>query len=87
MSNDLASLFHSHLRPYQGRDLPLCYGFYTFNLPSNEIAVGVILEDLSEDTIPLSTFFQREKAADRITLANVLPVVRTLPNSSSLAAD
>ncbi|BGP48855.1 hypothetical protein JCM10450v2_004732 [Rhodotorula kratochvilovae] len=42
------------LRGYQGRDLPLCYGFYRFHSPCGEEVVGIVLEDLLDQTITLT---------------------------------
>ncbi|GAA5935056.1 uncharacterized protein JCM15063_003138 [Sporobolomyces koalae] len=40
------SYAYSVARDLQGSDIPLCYGFYTFQQPSGEVSVGVVLEDL-----------------------------------------
>ncbi|GAA5854040.1 hypothetical protein JCM8547_008202 [Rhodosporidiobolus lusitaniae] len=58
---------YSRFQAVQGRDVPLCYGFYRFDLPSGETAVGVVLEDLSETTIELSTYIEREVAGRRLS--------------------
>jgi hypothetical protein len=36
------------MRSRQGLDIPICYGFYKFQVPWGETVTGVILEDLSE---------------------------------------
>ncbi|GAA6005996.1 hypothetical protein JCM11491_004084 [Sporobolomyces phaffii] len=53
----------------QGSDVPLCYGFYTFSLPSKEKAIGVILEDLvhKRQGIALDKFLRREAKGNRLT--------------------
>ncbi|BGP50452.1 hypothetical protein JCM10450v2_006371 [Rhodotorula kratochvilovae] len=43
---------YSLLQDYQGRDVPICYGFYRFHLPSSENVVGVVLEDLVDAVVP-----------------------------------
>ncbi|GAA5891771.1 hypothetical protein JCM6882_006201 [Rhodosporidiobolus microsporus] len=68
-------LAFDRLRPYQGRDVPLCYGFYLFDLPSAETVIGVVLEDLkAEETISLADFLNREHAGGRLSFENVLPI-------------
>jgi len=47
---------YSAFQAEQGLDVPICYGLYQFDAPWGEKVVGAILEDLSEITIPLSTF-------------------------------
>ncbi|GAA6032661.1 hypothetical protein JCM8097_004867 [Rhodosporidiobolus ruineniae] len=64
-------LAYSRLRLYQGRDIPLCYGFYTFTLPCSETAVGVILEDLVDSTIALDEYIDREGRGKRLTTSSV----------------
>ncbi|KAM0749540.1 hypothetical protein T439DRAFT_381858 [Meredithblackwellia eburnea MCA 4105] len=55
------SFVYSSLRSLQGRVLPICYGFFNFVLPSGEVSVGVVLEDLTTTSIPLINLFQEEK--------------------------
>ncbi|GAA5907363.1 uncharacterized protein JCM6883_001181 [Sporobolomyces salmoneus] len=42
------SQVYIHCRQLQGTVIPICYGFYTFKLPSGELVNGVVLEDLTE---------------------------------------
>ncbi|GAA6032552.1 hypothetical protein JCM8097_004812 [Rhodosporidiobolus ruineniae] len=65
---------YSVLRPYQGRDIPLCYGFYFFHLPSGERVVAAVLEDLSETTRRLSQHLHREVAGRRLNIDTALPL-------------
>ncbi|GAA6032587.1 hypothetical protein JCM8097_004829 [Rhodosporidiobolus ruineniae] len=69
------ALAYSRLRSHQGRDIPLCYGFYTFVLPSNESVVGVVLEDLTESTMRLSMHLHREVAGRRIAKERAKEIV------------
>ncbi|BGP40752.1 hypothetical protein JCM10449v2_004717 [Rhodotorula kratochvilovae] len=62
---------YSLLKPYQGRDIPLCYGFYRFQVPCGEEVVGVILEDLVEDTRSLFRLIEREDYHDRFTMDSI----------------
>ncbi|GAA5918655.1 hypothetical protein JCM8208_004055 [Rhodotorula glutinis] len=52
---------YASLSPLQGRDVPHCYGAYKFEMPWGDIAVGVVLEDLSEIAEPLVDFANRKK--------------------------
>jgi hypothetical protein len=73
------SLPHSRLQGFQGRDVPLCYGVFTFVLPCAEKVVGVVLEDLTTlRTISLSDFLTRELAGNRLSMENVDLLVRCL---------
>ncbi|GAA5910447.1 uncharacterized protein JCM6883_003012 [Sporobolomyces salmoneus] len=67
IANEMNSYYRA--RDAQGTDIPLCYGFYTFRLPSEEEAFGVVLEDLLDKRqgIPLDKFFEREAKASRLT--------------------
>ncbi|GAA5977905.1 hypothetical protein JCM11641_004324 [Rhodosporidiobolus odoratus] len=65
----------ARMRQFQGRDVPLCYGFYSFKLPCGETAVGAVLEDLVEETIPLATYFKREEVAKRLSMDAIEPFV------------
>ncbi|GAA6032649.1 hypothetical protein JCM8097_004861 [Rhodosporidiobolus ruineniae] len=65
------ALAYNRLRPYQGRDIPLCYGFYTFTTPCGEITVGVVLEDLADSTIALDEYIDREGRGKRLTTSSV----------------
>ncbi|GAA5820566.1 hypothetical protein JCM10212_004845 [Sporobolomyces blumeae] len=47
---------YSRARALQGRDIPLCYGFYTFNLRDNEQVAGVVLEDLTDHVHDLDEY-------------------------------
>ncbi|KAM0749541.1 hypothetical protein T439DRAFT_357879 [Meredithblackwellia eburnea MCA 4105] len=49
------------LRKFQGRILPICYGFYDFKLPSGEECVGMVMEDLTSNTDALFSIFKRER--------------------------
>ena len=44
---------YSSFQAEQGFGVPICYGFYQFDAPWGEKVVGVILEDLSDISIPL----------------------------------
>ncbi|GAA5900125.1 hypothetical protein JCM8208_002022 [Rhodotorula glutinis] len=58
---------YRELSAYQGRDVPLCYGFYKFRLHDSEEVVGVVLEDLVGHVIPFSKLVARPTAALRGT--------------------
>lgn len=47
---------YTRLRSVQGLDIPICYGFFEFTAPWNEKVIGVILEDLTYVSIPLSSW-------------------------------
>ncbi|GAA5820568.1 hypothetical protein JCM10212_004846 [Sporobolomyces blumeae] len=47
---------YSRARALQGRDIPLCYGFYTFNLRDSEQVAGVVLEDLTDHVHDLDEY-------------------------------
>jgi len=47
--------YHS-FRSTQGRDVPICYGFFNFTMPWNKTVKGVILEDLTKIALPLPIF-------------------------------
>ncbi|GAA6002928.1 hypothetical protein JCM10207_001901 [Rhodosporidiobolus poonsookiae] len=66
---------YSRARSLQGRDLPLCYGFYTFTLPDGEQAIGLILEDLSDNAEPLSDSLEDAAAEDKLTVENTLSIL------------
>ncbi|KAM0749542.1 hypothetical protein T439DRAFT_364183 [Meredithblackwellia eburnea MCA 4105] len=61
------SFVYSSLRSLQGRVLPICYGFFNFVLPSGEVSVGVVLEDLTTTTISLKKLFKNEKKKKNLT--------------------
>ncbi|GAA5977150.1 hypothetical protein JCM5350_003237 [Sporobolomyces pararoseus] len=77
------ALVYRRARDSQGSDIPICYGFYRFYLPSGEEVVGVVLEDLVENDrgISLREFLFREARADRMTATRFelikLPVTPT----------
>ncbi|GAA5844491.1 hypothetical protein JCM5353_001613 [Sporobolomyces roseus] len=48
-------------RATQGRDVPICYGFFNFSTPWNETVKGVILEDLTKIALQLTVFGQNFK--------------------------
>ncbi|KAM0749562.1 hypothetical protein T439DRAFT_364213 [Meredithblackwellia eburnea MCA 4105] len=52
---------YSALRKFQGRLLPICYGFYNFKLSTGEQCVGMVMEDLTSTTDVLFSVFQEEK--------------------------
>ncbi|KPV77365.1 uncharacterized protein RHOBADRAFT_41358 [Rhodotorula graminis WP1] len=52
---------YASLRPTQGRDVPHCYGAYTFEMPWGDVVTGVVLEDLSDIAEPFAVFCEREK--------------------------
>ncbi|GAA5854125.1 hypothetical protein JCM8547_008238 [Rhodosporidiobolus lusitaniae] len=64
---------YSQMQAYQGRDLPLCYGFHRFDLPCGESAIGVVLEDLTNQSIPLDDFFKDEKESAVSSVEEVKP--------------
>ncbi|TNY20681.1 hypothetical protein DMC30DRAFT_416726 [Rhodotorula diobovata] len=55
------AMAYSQLKAYQGRDLPLCYGFYRFVLPCGDAVVGVVLEDLVDEVTPLWDLIDQEE--------------------------
>ncbi|BGP48875.1 hypothetical protein JCM10450v2_004754 [Rhodotorula kratochvilovae] len=59
------------LRRHQGRDVPLCYGFYRFRVPCGEQVVGVILEDLVEETMPLFRLIEQEDFHNRFSMDSI----------------
>ncbi|GAA5844441.1 hypothetical protein JCM9279_006307 [Rhodotorula babjevae] len=59
------------LSAYQGRDVPLCYGFYKFCLPDGEEVVGVVLEDLVGEVVPFTKLVAEPESAQRRTYAQV----------------
>jgi len=70
-------------RESQGSDIPLCYGFYNFRLPSGEETVGLVLEDLVEQRkgITVETFLEREAKAERLTFEAIDRIVSDFPLS------
>ncbi|BGP48963.1 hypothetical protein JCM10450v2_004842 [Rhodotorula kratochvilovae] len=66
---------YSRLSPYQGRDVPICYGFYTFDLPGGERCVGAVLEDLTELSVPLESHLKAMVASKRLQLDALDPLV------------
>ncbi|BGP40840.1 hypothetical protein JCM10449v2_004805 [Rhodotorula kratochvilovae] len=62
------SQVYSLLNAYQGRDMPLCYGFYRFTVPSGEEVPGVVLEDLAETMAPILTSLKRDILGKRVAL-------------------
>ncbi|GJN91174.1 hypothetical protein Rhopal_004192-T1 [Rhodotorula paludigena] len=66
---------YSLLKVYQGRDLPVCYGFHRFRAPCGEEVVGVVLEDLLDITETLPDLAIREdynKRFDMVTLDKLM---------------
>ncbi|GAA5952838.1 hypothetical protein JCM3765_002980 [Sporobolomyces pararoseus] len=63
------ALVYRCARDSQGSDIPICYGFYRFSLPSGGEVVGVVLEDLVEvgRGISLREFLFREARANRMS--------------------
>ncbi|GAA5900229.1 hypothetical protein JCM8208_002058 [Rhodotorula glutinis] len=49
---------YRELSLYQGRNVPLCYGFYEFTLPGAGEVVGVVLEDLADDSVPFTALIE-----------------------------
>ncbi|GAA5857377.1 hypothetical protein JCM5353_006581, partial [Sporobolomyces roseus] len=45
---------YAAFRSLQGRDVPICYGFYRFRVPWGEDVVGIVLEDLSDPKIAVT---------------------------------
>ncbi|BGP40839.1 hypothetical protein JCM10449v2_004804 [Rhodotorula kratochvilovae] len=66
---------YSRLLPYQGHDVPICYGFYTFDLPGGERCVGAVLEDLTELSVPLESHLKAMLASKRLQLDTLDPLV------------
>ena len=58
----------SLLKTYQGRYIPLCYGFYPFVVPSGETVVVIVLEDLVDATLALPAALKCEIRGSRLTL-------------------
>ncbi|ORY62869.1 hypothetical protein BCR35DRAFT_355096 [Leucosporidium creatinivorum] len=46
---------------FQGADIPICYGYYHFDLPHGERVVGIVLEDLSAIARTLHAFVVQEQ--------------------------
>ncbi|GAA6007056.1 uncharacterized protein JCM10292_003443 [Rhodotorula paludigena] len=61
----------SLLKAYQGRELPVCYGFYRFRAPCGEEVVGVVLEDLLDITETLYDLAIREDYKKRFNMATL----------------
>ncbi|GJN89798.1 hypothetical protein Rhopal_002787-T1 [Rhodotorula paludigena] len=59
---------YSALRPLQGRDVPHCYGSFSFSMPWGEAAVGFVLEDLLQVAKPFEHLCKRELAQIRPSL-------------------
>ncbi|GJN89702.1 hypothetical protein Rhopal_002689-T1 [Rhodotorula paludigena] len=53
---------YSALRPLQGRDVPHCYGSFSFDMPWGEPAVGFVLEDLLQVAEPVENRCKRDAA-------------------------
>ncbi|GAA6063085.1 hypothetical protein JCM10212_005148 [Sporobolomyces blumeae] len=72
------ALAYRTARDLQGTDLPICYGFFRFRLPSGEEVVGVVLEDLveTERALPLYHYFTREFVTGRLDLDRFDPIAR-----------
>ncbi|BGP48964.1 hypothetical protein JCM10450v2_004843 [Rhodotorula kratochvilovae] len=68
---DPLSFVRTLLNAYQGRDMPLCYGFYRFTVPSGEDVPGVVLEDLAETMAPILTSLKRDILGKRVALAKL----------------
>ncbi|ORY72764.1 hypothetical protein BCR35DRAFT_354321 [Leucosporidium creatinivorum] len=51
------------LNDFQGADIPICYGYYHFDLPHGERVVGLVLEDLSAIARTLGDFLLRARTA------------------------
>ncbi|GAA5934855.1 uncharacterized protein JCM15063_003084 [Sporobolomyces koalae] len=66
------SYAYSMARDLQGSDIPLCYGFYTFQQPSGEVSVGVVLEDLEykRKGVLLPKYLERQVKLDSLTFEN-----------------
>ncbi|GAA6007046.1 uncharacterized protein JCM10292_003440 [Rhodotorula paludigena] len=62
---------YSLLQIYQGRDIPLCYGFYRFQVPCREDVVGVVLEDLLDTTETLAELVVREDYHKRFDMDKI----------------
>ncbi|GJN91171.1 hypothetical protein Rhopal_004189-T1 [Rhodotorula paludigena] len=62
---------YSLLKIYQGRDIPLCYGFYRFRVPCGEDVVGVVLEDLLDTTETLAELVIREDYHKRFDMDKI----------------
>ncbi|BGP38970.1 hypothetical protein JCM10449v2_002908 [Rhodotorula kratochvilovae] len=52
---------YTSLHPAQGRDIPHCYGAFSFEMPWGDVVTGVVLEDLGPIADPLKKFCEREK--------------------------
>ncbi|GAA5820564.1 hypothetical protein JCM10212_004844 [Sporobolomyces blumeae] len=50
---DQEATAYERARGLQGRDLPICYGFYTFSIRGGEPVTGIVLEDLTDQGHPL----------------------------------
>ncbi|GAA5934706.1 uncharacterized protein JCM15063_003047 [Sporobolomyces koalae] len=72
------SYVYSVARDLQGSDIPLCYGFYTFQQPSGEVSVGAVLEDLQykRKGIPLPKYLERELKLDSLTFEDFDGIAR-----------
>jgi hypothetical protein len=74
---DVDSRPHSRLQGFQGRDVPLCYGLFTFVLPCAEEVVGIVLEDLTAlRPLSLAEYIAREIAGQRLTRERADSLVR-----------
>ncbi|GAA6037879.1 hypothetical protein JCM8097_005083 [Rhodosporidiobolus ruineniae] len=54
---------YSAFRPVQGRDVPHCYGAFSFEMPCGEFVTGLLLEDLSESSKRVITHCREEREA------------------------
>jgi len=67
-------------RDLQGSSIPFCYGFHSFNLPSQETAIGVVLEDLvtAGRALDLDAHLAREAKGKRLSLDTISELVSLL---------
>ncbi|GAA6058969.1 hypothetical protein JCM10212_001679 [Sporobolomyces blumeae] len=68
---------YSRARELQGRDLPICYGFYTFAIRNGESVTGVVLEDLTDQGHSLDRFVDLMKKRNEISVQLVDRVARS----------
>lgn len=60
---------------YQGQEIPYCYGFYNFDLPSGDKAIGVLLEDLTEACRSINYVFSRPGVVESLTFGKTKALV------------
>lgn len=77
----------SQLKAYQGRDLPLCYGFYRFVLPCGDAVVGVVLEDLVDEVTPLWDLIDQEERKRGFDMDKLDRLVRSPDRGARLTRD